>query len=305
VTRITARLRAIEDDTSVTTPTNPEQLLRRPKKPQANRPSFDWRLPAAGSGIVVAIVAVVAFVMLGHSKMAANVPAIASVAVATPYVALPHVQIVAPASAKHHHPGKTPAANPSPSPGASPSPTPSPTSTPATTDTRSAAQIAKAKHAAALRLAALRRAQADANGNLSNTTASDSNQNSTQLAAVHSAVTPAPQPTAPPATPTPDAQPTPVYAPSVVVDARFVDKISPVYPDMAREQGAQGTAILLATVGPKGNVLSVEVEQSTGNHLLDDAAMTAARSSKFEPPEIDGKPATETYRIVYTFDANQ
>jgi len=59
---------------------------------------------------------------------------------------------------------------------------------------------------------------------------------------------------------------------------------------------------VLATVGPKGTVMSVSIEQSTGNKLLDDSALAAARASRFVPPEIDGKPATETYRIVYTFD---
>ena len=105
-----------------------------------------------------------------------------------------------------------------------------------------------------------------------------------------------------PAAPVADA--TPLYAPRVVVDARFIDRVSPTYPDMAKEQGASGTAIVLATVGPSGNVLSVAIDQSTGNRMLDEAALSAARSSRFEPPEIDGKPATETYRIVYTFDPN-
>ena len=95
-----------------------------------------------------------------------------------------------------------------------------------------------------------------------------------------------------------------MYAPRVVVDARFVDRVSPSYPDIAREQGAQGTAIVLATVGPKGNVISVQIDQSTGNKLLDQSALAAARTSRFQPPQIDGKPATETYRIVYTFDVN-
>ena len=95
-----------------------------------------------------------------------------------------------------------------------------------------------------------------------------------------------------------------MYAPTVVVDARFVDRVEPVYPDIAKEQGVGGTAIVLATIGSDGRVISVSIDQSTGNRQLDSAAAAAARSSRFEPPEIDGKPATETYRIVYTFDPN-
>jgi len=99
----------------------------------------------------------------------------------------------------------------------------------------------------------------------------------------------------------PQADATPVYAPEVVVDARFVHQAQPDYPEIAKEQNAQGTAVVFATVGPKGNVLSTRIDESTGNKMLDQAAMAAARQSSFEPPQINGKPATETYRLVYTF----
>ena len=99
----------------------------------------------------------------------------------------------------------------------------------------------------------------------------------------------------------PVADATPVYAPDMVVDARFTHQVQPEYPDVAREQNAQGTAVVLATIGPNGNVISTRIDQSTGNKLLDQAALAAARESSFEAPKINGKPATETYRLVYTF----
>jgi protein TonB len=127
-------------------------------------------------------------------------------------------------------------------------------------------------------------------------------------AAATQAVTPDPVPTqapeqpaatAPPAAATP--QPTPIYEPAVVVDARFVSQVQPIYPEISKSQGIQGTATVLVTVGPDGNVISLSIGQSTGNRLLDAAALEAARSSKFQAPEVDGHPATQTYRIVYTF----
>lgn len=99
----------------------------------------------------------------------------------------------------------------------------------------------------------------------------------------------------------PVSEATPVYAPEIVVDARFTRQVQPDYPEVAKAQNAQGTAIVLATIGPSGNVLSARIDQSTGNKLLDSAALEAARASGFEPPKINGKPATETYRLVYTF----
>lgn len=99
----------------------------------------------------------------------------------------------------------------------------------------------------------------------------------------------------------PDADATPVYAPDVVVDARFTHQVPPDYPAIAKDQGAQGTAVVLATIGPDGKVISAHIDQSTGNKMLDSAALDAARGSGFEPPIINGKPATETYRLVYNF----
>lgn len=99
----------------------------------------------------------------------------------------------------------------------------------------------------------------------------------------------------------PVADATPVYAPEIVVDARFTREVHPDYPEVAKVQNAQGTAIVLATIGPNGNVLSARIDQSTGNKLLDQAALSAARASGFEAPKVNGKPATETYRLVYTF----
>jgi len=111
-----------------------------------------------------------------------------------------------------------------------------------------------------------------------------------------SAATPAPNTVAPPA-----ADATPVYAPEMVVEARFVHQAQPDYPEVAKAQNAQGTAVVMATIGPNGNVVSTRIDQSTGNKLLDGAALAAARQSTFEPPMINGKPATETYRLEYTF----
>jgi protein TonB len=124
------------------------------------------------------------------------------------------------------------------------------------------------------------------------TRAQQSTTATTQAAATPAAVAAAQQP---------DADATPVYAPEVVVDARFVHQVEPDYPEVAKAQNAQGTAVVFATVGPKGNVLATHIDQSTGNKLLDQAALAAARESSFEAPQINGKPATETYRLVYTF----
>ena len=287
----------------MSTPANPQHLLRRPKKPQQK--TFGWRIPAIAAIVVVITGGGIAgFTAYGHSKHAAEPSAPAptsqpaSLSLAQNYAP----PIVAPAPTKHksHNPSTTSGASPSPNATQTPAPTPTPqaTSTPSDVHAQTASSTA-AKHAAALaRLAAAHRAaQLLASSGVSS-------QPQSSLTTTQNTAAPVPASTQPPvqATATPDAGPTPVYAPTIVVDARFADRVEPVYPDIAKEQGVGGTAIVLATIGPDGRVLTVSIDQSTGNRQLDSAAVAAAHASRFEPPEIDGKPATETYRIVYTFD---
>lgn len=107
-----------------------------------------------------------------------------------------------------------------------------------------------------------------------------------------------PQP-ATPETPTPVE--TPIDARDQIIDASFRHEVKPRYPEMATVDGAEGTVVVLLTIGPDGNVLSARVAQSSGSLVLDQEALYAAKASSYYPPEIDGKPAIMTYRIVYTF----
>jgi periplasmic protein TonB len=286
----------------VSTPANPQHLLRRPKKPQPKH--FDLRIVAVGAVIaVVAGGAIAGFAAFGHGKTAAAPPAPAPTGQAASLsLAQSYAPPIAVASVKHKaHKPAAPSASPSPNATDTPQPTPAPEATAASTHVSQSDSTAHAKHEAALKLAAARRAALTvATSSTVVPTQSSTIPAETSAPAPVPAATTAPQPVAA----TPDAEPTPVYAPTIVVDARFVERVTPVYPDIAREQNAQGTAIVLATIGPDGRVLSVAVDQSTGNRQLDNAAIAAARASRFAPPEIDGKPATETYRIVYSFDPN-
>lgn len=294
----------------MSTPANPQHLLRRPKKPQPK--TFSWRIPII-AGIVVAITGggIAGFTAFGHGKSATVAPAPAATA-QTASLALSQnyaPPAIAPASAKHktHQPATTTEASPSPNATQTPvaSSTPATETTPGGTHTLRASSPTAKHLSSAARLAAARRAtqalssSSSGPSSLPQSSVASTTQNNSNPAPVPASTQPPAQSAA-----TPDAEPTPVYAPTIVVDARFVDRVEPVYPDIAKEQGVGGTAIVLATIGSDGRVISVSIDQSTGNRQLDSAAAAAARSSRFEPPEIDGKPATETYRIVYTFDPN-
>jgi TonB family protein len=207
----------------------------------------------------------------------------------------------------------TPTPQPSATPAASPTPKATKAATPATAVEQ--AHLAHLKRAHALALAAAHAKRLASNGQTSDTAgggadnagstdaastgAAGATTGSTAGTTTTTAATPAAVAAAGQTQPVVDA--TPVYAPDIIVEARFTHEAKPDYPDVAKEQNAQGTAVVLATIGPNGNVISAHIDQSTGNKLLDGAALTAARDSGFEPPKINGKPATETYRLVYTF----
>lgn len=103
-------------------------------------------------------------------------------------------------------------------------------------------------------------------------------------------------PTAPPAT----APPTP-SGPVEATDADFINRVQPDYPDMAKEENIQGDVTVRITIGTSGQVIAAVIQESSGNPLLDNAALKAARESTFKPPMVNGVPTQRDYLIIYTF----
>ena len=281
---------ADHEDHSYVGTLNTPQTLRRTLKPRSGgAPGFPIVIVGSIVGVLVIGGGIGYAVETGQKHGApattqvgldAVVPPLSTFTSVTPVT---HILVTSKKPGKHH---ATPSSQASPA--ASPTPGASPSASPAATT--AAAKIATAKHVTHhVRQSALATLAFDPAA-------------ATQSATPDPVPTQAPDQTAataPPAAATP--QPTPIYEPAVVVDARFVSQVQPIYPEIPKSQGIQGTAIVLVTVGPDGNVISLSISQSTGNRLLDNAALEAARSSKFQAPEVDGHPATQTYRIVYTF----
>ena len=99
----------------------------------------------------------------------------------------------------------------------------------------------------------------------------------------------------------PQSPPTPIDARDIIISARFINRVEPNFPEVAINQGVEGTVIVLVTIGPDGAPSDVRVWQSSGNAALDRAALQAAQQSTYAPPEVNGEPATQTYRVIYTF----
>jgi protein TonB len=57
----------------------------------------------------------------------------------------------------------------------------------------------------------------------------------------------------------------------------------PVYPELARQAGIEGQAVVKALVDINGSIIEVQILKSSGNQMLDQAALKAARNAKFTP----------------------
>lgn len=75
----------------------------------------------------------------------------------------------------------------------------------------------------------------------------------------------------------------------------------PVYPAMSRRNGEEGKVILRVLVKADGSAGEVQVRQSSGFPLLDEAARAAVQAWRFNPATVDGKPVDEWYQVPIPF----
>jgi len=68
-----------------------------------------------------------------------------------------------------------------------------------------------------------------------------------------------------------EVRPTPIFSPL------------PNYPELAKKAGIEGKAVVKMLVDTDGSIMEVQIVKSSGNQMLDEAAVAAARKSKFTP----------------------
>lgn len=118
---------------------------------------------------------------------------------------------------------------------------------------------------------------------------------------------PAQAPTAPPA-PAPAPHPTPAPAPPaphvpVIVAAQPVDRPQPSIPDDLLETDLDTTFMALFSIKADG-AATVSTVKSTGNAVLDQRALDAARKWTFRPATRDGQPVDSYLRLQIDFTVN-
>lgn len=79
----------------------------------------------------------------------------------------------------------------------------------------------------------------------------------------------------------------------------------PRYPESARDEGREGTALLKVTVLPTGKVGEAMIERSSGHADLDQAAVEAVMKWSFLPARRGETPVSASIRIPVTFSLDR
>ncbi len=84
----------------------------------------------------------------------------------------------------------------------------------------------------------------------------------------------------------------------------LVNAVSPEYPEIAREVGAEGRVRIKVLVLKDGSVGAVQIIESP-NDILANQAITALRQSEFRPAVRDGRPCCATTVVPFVFDKDE
>jgi TonB family protein len=82
----------------------------------------------------------------------------------------------------------------------------------------------------------------------------------------------------------------------------YLKNPAPSYPESARRRGYQGAVMLRAVIDKTGTPIQVDIEQSSGHSLLDEAALKAVQKWRFRPGLLGNIPVESTVRVPIKFD---
>lgn len=104
--------------------------------------------------------------------------------------------------------------------------------------------------------------------------------------------------------PPPKAEPKPVEEPPVTqasFKADYLHNPKPEYPAAAKQRGWEGTVRLRVKVSASGAAEQVDIQQSSGYDLLDDAALEAVRQWRFVPAKRGDTPIASSVVVPLVF----
>jgi TonB family protein len=84
-----------------------------------------------------------------------------------------------------------------------------------------------------------------------------------------------------------------------VREPHLLERVEPIYPEIARRARIQGRVVLECVIGPDGLVRDVVVKQ--GNRILSPAAVGAVRQWRYVPTLLNGRPASVVLVVSVDF----
>ncbi|MFM8983722.1 MAG: TonB family protein [Spartobacteria bacterium] len=125
---------------------------------------------------------------------------------------------------------------------------------------------------------------------------------------------PTPEPT-PIATPAPTPKPTPKPEPRAhkpkpaaavnVPKPVVIQNTPPSYPEIARRNGWEGRVLVRVEVSAEGRPISTAIAKSSGYGVLDQSALRAVKSWRFQPRTVAGIATTGSVEVPVNFSLNR
>jgi TonB family protein len=99
--------------------------------------------------------------------------------------------------------------------------------------------------------------------------------------------------------------PTPPPTPSCAVpnaDAKTTNAVQAETPPIAQQQGISGEVTVVVSLDETSKLVSATVQKSP-SALLNNAAVNAAKASKFQTRIVNCKPVADSYRFIVEFQS--
>ena len=102
-------------------------------------------------------------------------------------------------------------------------------------------------------------------------------------------------------TPSPSQLPPSPASSTVLARPNPSQNSAPIYPDVARKKGWEGSVLLRAQITAQGLVESLTLLKSSGYEILDQSATSAVRHWRFHPQQVNRQPTPSTVEIPVKF----
>ena len=84
-----------------------------------------------------------------------------------------------------------------------------------------------------------------------------------------------------------------------------IQNTPPSYPEIARRNGWEGRVMVRVEVSAEGRPLSTAIAKSSGYGVLDQSALRAVKSWRFQPRTVAGIPTTGSVEVPVNFALNR